>query len=200
MWKDAQLEYSFGGSVRKSKRKEIRSPAEIQEKFVSTPWQDHNICMLASASKLWDTTQGKAIEFGNLIHEMMAQVDTKNDVAKVVNAYVQNGMINNEESILIHKSIDEIVHHSELQHYFSEDATIFNEREIVDIDNQTLIPDRLVFNQNNEVVIIDYKTGKPASSHQQQLVRYERVLMAMNFNVHKKLLVYIDKEILVEAF
>jgi RecB family exonuclease len=109
-------------------------------------------------------------------------------------------MINIEESILIHKSIYEIVHHSELQPYFSEDATIFNEREIVDIDNQILIPDRLAFNQNNEVIIIDYKTGKPSRSHQQQLVRYERVLMAMDFKVHKKLLVYIGKEILVEAF
>jgi ATP-dependent exoDNAse (exonuclease V) beta subunit len=200
LWKDEQLDYSFGGSVRKSKRQEIQSPAEIQQKFVSTPWQDHNICMLASASKLWGTTQGKAIEFGNLIHEMMAKVNTKNDVEKVVNAYVQNGMINNEESVLIHKSIDKIVTHAELKNYFSENVTIFNEREIVDVDNQIMIPDRLVFNQKNEVTIIDYKTGRPSKSYQQQLLRYERVLTSMNFKVDKKLLIYIDEEILVEAF
>ena len=200
LWKDEQLDYSFGGSVRKSKRQEIKSPAEIQQKFVSTPWQDHHIYMLASASKLWGTTQGKAIEFGNLIHEMMAKVNTKEDVGRVVNAYLQNGIITTEESTIIYNDIHKIVNHSELHNYFSENVTIFNEREIVDIDNQIMIPDRLVFNQKNEVTIIDYKTGKPSKSYHQQLLRYERVLKSMNFKVEKKLLIYINEEILVEEF
>ena len=36
-------------------KEEITSIAEVQEKFISTPWQEHNIHMLASASKLWNT-------------------------------------------------------------------------------------------------------------------------------------------------
>ena len=64
------------------KQKEIASIAEVQEEFISTPWQEHNIHMLASASKLWNTEQGKAIEFGNLIHEMMAKIITKKMLKK----------------------------------------------------------------------------------------------------------------------
>ena len=200
LWDDKQLDYSFGNLVRKSKAQEIITSSEIQQEFISTPWQEHNIYMLASASRLWDTKQGKAIEYGNLIHEMMAKIITELDVEKVVNHYMQNGIINKKESTIIYNDIQKIVNHTELYNYFSENVTIFNEREIVDIDNQIMIPDRLVFNQKNEVTIIDYKTGKPSKSYHQQLLRYERVLKSMNFKVEKKLLIYINEEILVEEF
>jgi RecB family exonuclease len=61
-----------------------------------------------------------------------------------------------------------------------------------------VIPDRLVFNSKNEVTIIDYKTGAPSKSDHQQLVQYEKVLKSMNFNVLKKLLVYLNDKILIE--
>ncbi len=198
LWDNDQLEYSFGNSARVSERKKIASLAEVQEKFISTPWQEHNIKMLASASKLWNTEQGKAIEFGNLIHEMMAKIITKNDVNRVVGQYEQQGVIDKEQSVLIENDINKIVNHPDLQNYYSADVTIYNEREIVDVDNQIMIPDRLVLNNKNETVIIDYKTGKPSKSYHQQLLRYERVLKTMNFTVSKKLLIYINEEILVE--
>ena len=197
LWINEQIEYSFGDKERKSKKEQIKSLNEIQQEFISTPWKEHNIYMLASASKLWDTEQGKAIDFGNLIHEMMANIITKSDIEKVIHQYTQQGIIDREQSELIKVDIQKIVNHPELQNYFSEDVIIYNEREIVDVDNQIMIPDRLVFN-NNEVTIIDYKTGKPSKSHHQQLLKYERVLKSMNFKVDKKLLIYINEEILVE--
>ncbi|MEQ3498862.1 UvrD-helicase domain-containing protein [Tenacibaculum sp. SSH1-16] len=197
-WNDEVLEYSFGNKERVSILKEKASGVQIQECFISTLWKEHNIHMLASASKLWDTEQGKAIEFGNLVHEMMAEIKTKEDVEKVVYRYEQQGVLPREKSSEVIKNIQQIANHSELKEYFSEEVVVFNEREIVDIDGQIVIPDRLVFYSKDEVVIIDYKTGKPSKAYHQQLLRYGRVLQALNFKVLKKLLVYIDEEILVE--
>ncbi|WBX76956.1 UvrD-helicase domain-containing protein [Tenacibaculum ovolyticum] len=196
-WNDDEFEYSFGNSLRVSKQRKITSIAEVQEKFITTPWKEHNIHMLASASKLWNNEQGKAIEFGNLIHEMMAKIITKKDVETIVNKYEQEGIINKEQAKAICADINKIVNHVELQNYYSNNVTIYNEREIVDVDNQIMIPDRLVV-ENDVVTIIDYKTGKPSKSYHQQLLRYERVLKSMNFKVDKKLLIYINEEILVE--
>nr|WP_241426937.1 PD-(D/E)XK nuclease family protein [Tenacibaculum piscium] len=154
--------------------------------------------MLASASKLWDTEQGKAIEFGNLIHEMMAKIITQNDVEKVVHQYEQQGIINKKQAENIQNDIYKIVNHPKLKQFYAKNVTVYNEREIVDVDNQILIPDRLVLSQNNDVTILDYKTGKPSKSYHQQLLRYERVLKSINYKVVKKLLIYINKEILVE--
>ncbi len=195
LWNDDELEYSFGDFKRISKFKKEDSITEVQETFISSPWRDHNIVMLASASKLWNTEQGKAIDFGNLIHEMMSKIITKDDVEKVINQYKNQGELQQEKASEIEKSIKQIVNHNQLKEYFSEEISVFNEREIVTIDGQLIIPDRLVFNKENEAIIIDYKTGKPSKSYYQQLLKYEQVLKSMNFKVDKKLLIYINEEI-----
>jgi ATP-dependent exoDNAse (exonuclease V) beta subunit len=194
-WQDGVFEYRFGKKKRMSLQKGQEKETEIQQEFISTSLEDHNILMLANSSKLWGTTQGKAIDFGNLIHEMMAKIITKKDVDGVVRQYIQFGFISKEEAVKIQKTISQIVEHTALNSLFSDEVTVFNEREIVDVDNQIIIPDRLVLNRNNKVIIIDYKTGKPSKSYHQQLLKYEQILKSMNFKVTEKLLVYINEEI-----
>jgi len=194
-WDEDVLEYSFGNEMRVSERKKEVSITEVHQKFISTPWQEHNVVLLASASKLWNTAQGEAINFGNLFHEMLAKITTKNDVDKVVEQYNQQGFIDEMQSLIIKKTINAVVTHPKLENYFSKDVIVYNEREIVDVDNQVIIPDRLVFTDKNEVVIIDYKTGNPSKEHHQQLLKYERVLKSMNFNIDKKILIYMNDKI-----
>jgi ATP-dependent exoDNAse (exonuclease V) beta subunit len=192
LWQEDLLAYTFGNMGRIQKKEAATSLTEIHEKFISTPWQEHNIILLASASKLWNTAQGEAIDFGNLFHEILSKISTNKDVESIVAQYHQQGLINEVQLKSIKEAIYSVVNHSELKPYFSEEVTVFNEREIVDIDNQVVIPDRLVFNAQNEVTIIDYKTGNPSKEHHQQLLRYERVLKSMHFKVDKKLLVYMN--------
>ncbi|MDD7915089.1 PD-(D/E)XK nuclease family protein [Polaribacter ponticola] len=151
--------------------------------------------LLASASKLWNTKQGDAISFGNLFHEILSRIKSHEDVGKVVAQYYKQGLINLDQFEVIKEKIVLIVNHIDLKFYFSEFVTVFNEREILDVDNQIIIPDRLVFTDKNEVVVIDYKTGNQSKEHHQQLLRYERVLKSMDFKVKKKLLIYINDKI-----
>ena len=104
------------------------------------------------------------------------------------------GVLDEEQIKAIKESIFKVVYHSNLAYYFSKSVIVYNEREIVDVDNQIIIPDRLVFT-DNAFSIIDYKTGNPSTEHHQQLLKYERVLKSMNFKVNKKLLVYINDKI-----
>ena len=195
LWKEDVLEYYFGDEIRVSKNELQSSVAEIHQKFISTPWQEHNVVLLAGASKLWDTNQGKAINFGNLFHEILSKIITEKDVSKIIAAYHQEGIIDKNQLLIINSTIISVVNHPKLASYFSEEVTVYNEREIVDTDNQIIIPDRLVFLGENEVVIIDYKTGNPSAEHHQQLLKYERVLKTMHFKVDKKLLIYINDKI-----
>ena len=200
LWNDDLLAYSFGEKTRISKEKVENSVTETHQKFISTPWQAHNIVLLANASKLWNTVQGEAIDFGNLLHEILSKINKKQDVEKEFMAFYQQGLLNDEQNNFIRKSLLAIVNHPDLEEFFSKDVTVFNEREILTADNQIIIPDRLVFNTKNEVTIIDYKTGKPSNEHHQQLLKYENVLKSMHFTINKKLLIYINEEIdLVEV-
>jgi ATP-dependent exoDNAse (exonuclease V) beta subunit len=146
LWKEDVLEYSFGKKDSIPKKEKEASSTEIHQKFISTPWQEHNIVLLASASKLWNTEQGKAIDFGNLFHEILSKINSLNDVDRIVAQYHQQGFMDKNQMISIKKTVHEIVNHADLKKYYSEEFTVFNEREIVDVDNQLIIPDRLVFN------------------------------------------------------
>ena len=197
-WNEDKLDYSFGNANWKSLAKKNDKIAELQQQFISSSWQDHNLYMLASSSKLWDTKQGEAIDFGNLIHEMMAKIYTKNNVEKVIDLYRNQGLFQMDDLSIIKGVINQIVNHPELTRYFSENNIVFNEREIVDNAHQIYIPDRLVFDENNLLTIIDYKTGKPESKHKQQVLKYAQVLESMHLKVDKKLLIYINDKIFVE--
>lgn len=195
LWNDEQVEYFFGDERRVSQKEKEIIKTNVHQKFISTPWQEHNVNLLAGASILWDSKEMEAIDFGNLLHEILSKIYTKNDIEKVVEQYYLEGFIDENQLKTIITNINRVVNHPKLEKYFSNDFIIYNEREIVDIDNQIIIPDRLVFNTENQVVIIDYKTGKPSNEHKQQLLRYERVLKSMNFVTAQKILIYISNDI-----
>jgi len=197
-WSEEKTTYTFGDRKKVSKSAVEKSKTTIQDQFVSNPWQQHNIYMVANSSKLWETEQGKAIEYGNLIHEMFSKINTNKDVEKVLYQYVNQGLISFDDSRKIKGILERVVEHPKLSEYYGENVVVYNEREITTEDNQVVIPDRLVFNSQNEVTIIDYKTGKPSKNYHQQLLQYEKVLKSMNFNVVKKLLIYINDEITIE--
>ena len=197
-WSDDVATYTFGEKRKVSDVKKAISPSIIQKEFISNSWRQHNIYMVANSSKLWETEQGKAIEYGNLVHEMLSKVISKEDVEKVIHQYVQQGILSSSHSSKFKKMLYEIVDHPKLVDYFSNDSIVFNEREMVSKDKHIFIPDRLVFNSENEATIIDYKTGKPSKEYHQQLISYEDVLKSMGIKVVKKLLIYINEQITIE--
>ena len=88
--------------------------------------------------------------------------------------------------------ITNIVEHPQLSNYFSPDNVIYNEKDIITRDGIILRPDRLVINAQNEVVIIDYKTGLPDRKHAFQLESYSDALKDMSLSVSKKILIYVN--------
>ena len=197
LWIDEKSEYSYGEFIRSSKKEEKESKVTIQKEFISTPWQQHNIKMLASSSKLWDTEQGKAIDYGNFIHELMARIHTIKDVDVVFELLENQGEISRKNILEIKRIVKSIVEHPQLFDYFIDNVSVFNEREIVSLDGQIIIPDRLVFH-NDSVTIIDYKTGKPEKKHKQQLLKYAMALKELNFKIQKKILVYISNKVFLD--
>ena len=87
-----------------------------------------------------------------------------------------------------------IVSHPDLQAYFNEGLTVFTEREFLTDDQKILKPDRLIL-EDGRVTIIDYKTGKPEAKHKQQIQNYALALQQLNFEINKKLLVYIENDL-----
>jgi hypothetical protein len=195
-WEQDILSYEFGSKNRKGGKNISDTIPETQSGFISSSWKDHQIYIVANSELLWDSERNQAIGYGNLIHEMMAEINTEADVEKTLEQFMNKGLIANSELDDVRKMISNIVSHPLLKNYFQPGLLIINEREILTESREVVIPDRLVIEQQ-KVTIIDYKTGKPSKNHQLQIDHYALVLQKMSFDVLDKILVYIDKEITV---
>jgi len=197
LWKDDQLDYAFGKPIRISSKIEKDLSVTEQKNFITTHWQDHNIVLLSSASKLWNTEFEEEVSYGNLLHEILSKIKTSSEVEDVLSFLKNQGDLTQGSYKNIEDIILKIVNHSELKKYFADDVVVFNEKEMISRNKEIMIPDRLVF-IHNKVTIIDYKTGKQVDAHQKQINKYAQQLSELNYTIDKKLLVYINDEVLVE--
>ena len=195
-WEEDLLRYEFGDKNRIGSKNTSDTYPETQLGFISSSWKEHQIHIVANSELLWDSERNKAIGYGNLIHEMMAEINTEDDVEKTLELFMNKGFLANSELDHIRNLIMSIVTHPLLRTYFQPGLLIINEREILTESGQVVIPDRLVI-EEQKVTVIDYKTGKPSENHQLQINNYALVLQKMNFEVLEKILVYIDEEITV---
>ena len=147
---------------------------------------------------LWDTSQEAAIEKGNLIHDVLAQIKYPSDIEFVLDEYISKGIIDEQQREKLEQSIGHVVNHSEITHYFHQDNTVYNEKDIISKAGKILRPDRIVVNTNNETAIIDYKTGMHNPVYVEQIYEYADTLEEMGFTITKKILLYINEEIIVK--
>jgi ATP-dependent exoDNAse (exonuclease V) beta subunit len=198
-WNNNQLEYIFGNPKTTFPKKE-KGQVPIQNKCISISREEHKLNILTNAGYLWDTSQEKAIEKGNLIHLIMSQINTISDIDYVLDNFIGSGKINKNQFIELKPIINGIVNHAQLKNYFNSDLTIYNEKDIITQNGDMLRPDRIVVNKSNQAIIIDYKTGIDDLKHMQQLQSYQKVLEDMNFEVVKKILVYVNDAIHIKEF
>lgn len=196
LWEPEKNEYYFGAPKRIGLHKEVENKSTTQKGFISNSWKNHNISIVTNSSLLWETEQGKSIVYGNLIHEILSKVKTMNDIEDALHHYLYKGVINGLEQKNIESILNKIVSHEKLIGYFEHNKEVYNEQEIVTVDREIIIPDRIVV-EDGEVTIIDYKTGSPDKKHESQLQNYANALNKLGYTIGKKILVYINEEIIV---
>jgi len=199
LWNSSQLEYNFGNQE-KALSKVIKSENVLQTQLISTSREELNLNVLTNSSYLWDTTQEKAIEKGNLIHLIMSNIKTGDDIDFVLEDLLASGKINKGQMTELKPLVDAIVGHDQLNEYFKPNLTIYNEKDIFTAQGEIVRPDRVIIGNNNQAVILDYKTGAEDIKHKKQLQTYQDVLEDMNFEIIKKILVYINHDIQIKEF
>jgi ATP-dependent exoDNAse (exonuclease V) beta subunit len=189
-----QLEYEFGNSMKLSAGKEHVDTSKTIP-LVTEILNPKNIKIAQREALMWGTHQQEAIEYGNVIHEILSFVKTKNDVDLAITKSIENGLITFAQKEIVFNTIQEIVNHSELEICFAEGNEVLNEQTIIQKEGRTIKPDRMVLTKNKEVLLLDYKTGTHNVKYQQQLENYQTAIELMGYKVTKKALIYIGKEI-----
>ncbi len=189
-----KLEYEFGDRTKLSLEKQHIDTSKTIP-LISEILNPKNIKIAQREALMWGTHQQEAIEYGNVIHEILSLVQTKHDVDLAMTKAIENGLITFRQKEIVFKTILEIVNHRELEIYFAAGNTVMNEQSIIQKLGNTIKPDRMVVAKNNEVLLLDYKTGIHNAKYQLQLENYQKAIELMGYKVIKKALIYIGKEI-----
>ena len=129
---------------------------------------------------------------GNLLHRAMEEIHHPDDIAPVIDRMQANGEINGQQAATWKGNIAKLLNDPVLAPYFAKGAKVKTEAALMDQDGRFYRPDRVVFLEQ-ETAIIDYKSGKAQSSHQQQMEAYADILQQMGYPAVKKLIVYLDE-------
>jgi ATP-dependent exoDNAse (exonuclease V) beta subunit len=82
-----------------------------------------------------------------------------------------------------------------IKFFFKPNELLFSERDILCPDGTIIRPDRVIKHQD-EVIIIDFKTGKAEDKHRTQLENYKKYLLELGYISVKAVLIYIETQII----
>ena len=151
-----------------------------------------NAIKIATPTKSYQNRVEK-VRMGIFTHEILARINTAKDVEKVLESYLLEGTITNDEKSQINDRIFNIINNENYARYFEENQAVINEKDIMISENGTSSiyrPDRLIETEDG-IIIIDFKTGDELEKHQLQLHEYQSVLEKLGKKVIESQIVYV---------
>ena len=178
--------------LKKQKKKEKKDYQSENINSISQQTEKVSNIEIATTSKNYQN-RVEHVRMGIFTHEILSQIKTKKDVTKVLNSYLLEGKITNEEKTSILERIENVLNDANYSVYFTENLKIINEREMFTTENEqskTYRPDRLVETKDG-FIIIDFKTGEEKEKDQKQVETYKNKLEQFGKKVVKTDVIYI---------
>lgn len=118
---------------------------------------------------------------GSILHEVLARAADLTEVDRVLAEMLTAGFFKEQELASLKMQAENVLAHADLQHLLRNSSQTINEKSIIDIGGKSYRPDKVLF-YNDEVVVIDYKfTKKRSRSHIQQVHGYRDLLQQMGY-------------------
>ena len=127
------------------------------------------------------------IKVGNILHQLFSTILTEADIEPRLKELEQEGVIYNDEvtSRELQNKIANALMNEKVKDWFSSRWKLFNECTILDHDKESgdiheNRPDR-VMTDGKEIIVVDFKFGKPREEYHEQVQRYMSLLMRMGY-------------------
>jgi ATP-dependent exoDNAse (exonuclease V) beta subunit len=198
-YNQAQVHYDIVPLLGQAKphHKEVAVTDKFQ-KLISNPWYE-KLQLSLTAPEAWNIDNpDQASEYGKQLHDVLANINSENEMQQVIELFLFEGNIDREEAGKIKHEINNIVSHPLLNKYFKGEYKARNEIEIIDKDGKSYRPDK-IFIKEKDAVIIDFKTGKKSKSHESQIENYSNLLQGLGYTVSQKYLCYTQSNEVIEV-
>ncbi len=173
-------------SKKVSTNKLVQTPESIPVKLESldTPIEFKQSNRSADFIDGEDDMSGKYIRQGQVMHSLFSMIRTPNDVPGAIARLRMEGIIESdkhEQQTL--KLVNWALKHPQVKEWFSGEWNLYNECAILYRENgelQTRRPDRVMM-KDGEVIVVDFKFGKPYPEYNIQVKEYMDLLHGMGY-------------------
>ena len=173
-------------SKKVSTNKLVQTPESIPVKLESldTPIEFKQSNRSADFIDGEDDMSGKYIRQGQVMHSLFSMIRTPNDVPGAIARLRMEGIIESdkhEQQTL--KLVNWALKHPQVKEWFSGKWSLYNECAILYRENgelQTRRPDRVMM-KDGEVIVVDFKFGKPYPEYNIQVKEYMDLLHGMGY-------------------
>ena len=147
--------------------------------YTINSWMDKTDIKLNYPNFLVPETLKQATERGLLMHQIMSQVRTMDDLPKAVYRVAEQGLIPKSQVQKIILSLEKMIRQAGVEDWFSDNWRVLTEETIILKDSgEELRPDRIIYN-DHQVIVIDFKFAKPNKKHLKQIQQYVQILSEM---------------------
>ena len=127
---------------------------------------------------------------GSLLHDILANASTEKEVDDYLTNLILEGIVQEDEKDSLKLKALEVLENSDLKAVLSKATGSITEKNIIDAKGKLHRPDRILFN-NDEVIILDYKfTLTESDRHIEQVENYKNLLLDMGHSNVKTYLFY----------
>lgn len=135
---------------------------------------------------------------GILKHQLLANAHNETELQNCIEQLKMEGTLQDEEAQTLFSELKEILAHPELNAILQQASSSFFEKSIVTAEGKIERPDRIIFN-DDEVIVLDYKfTQNKENKHVNQVREYKNLLEEMGYSKVKAYLFYgFSKELIL---
>ncbi len=109
---------------------------------------------------------------GTVLHDILAKVRHSEDLEEAVENAIAAGEIGKEDAPEVLTFLEGRMARAIERGWFSPEAKVYNERELIDSDGVVWRPDRVEIHPDGRVTVIDYKFARPKPEYVEQVSRY----------------------------
>lgn len=189
--------FEIGERVPKSTKQAPLEEVQFPE-FISTDWRNKLSISLEAPAEWGNTESLTPLQYGNMMHKILSEITVVEDVDSVVSDFSNRGLLSSEESDGMMKELNELLSDKQIARYFQKGTNIKVEKDIITPTGRTYRPDRVVY-LNNQITVIDFKSGAEEEIHKEQVRNYANLISAIEGQPTKASLIYLGSKKIVEV-
>lgn len=144
------------------------------------------------------TQQREYINYGKVIHNLMAEVRYESDIPKAIEKAMQRGEITHQQRYALLQKLNTLLENPQIKDWFSTNWQVRNEITILSSDGSQLRPDRII-TKEKQAIVIDFKAALPSPDHVAQVRQYKAKIKEMGYEPVTGYLLYLNSATMEEV-